>query len=222
MNLFLDTANRDEIQWALATGIIDGVTTNPTLLAQEIGDHDPLAYLAELCALVRGPVTAQVLAVDAEGMYREGKELARLSDHLIVEIPMIEEGLIATRRLVTEGVRVNMTLVFSAAQALLAAKAGADYVSPFLGRLDDIGGDGAALVADIRHLFDRFAIECEILAASLRTPRRVMDAARLGADAAAVPPAVLRALLLHPLTDVGVDQFLNDWSKRLAKTRAGV
>jgi transaldolase len=221
MRIFLDTAHLADIQWAQATGLIDGVTTNPSLLAQELSDHDHLAHIAEITRIVRGPVTVQVGSVDPDDMYREGKEMARVADNVVVEIPMIEEGLVATRRLVAEGVRVNMTLIFSTAQALLAAKARAAYVSPFVGRLDDIGGDGAAVVADIRQIFDRFAIECEILASSIRTPRRFLDAARCGADVATVPPAVLRQLLLHPLTDIGLDQFLNDWSKRITKTRAG-
>jgi transaldolase len=219
MKIFLDTANLADIQWALATGLIDGVTTNPTLLADELSEREARGYVADLCRIVPGPVTVQVTTVDTEGMYREGKELARLADNLIVELPLIEEGLVALRRLVADGIRVNATLVFSAAQALLAAKAGARYVSPFVGRLDDSGGDGVALVSDVRQLFDRFGLECEILAASIRTPRRFLEVAKGGADAVAVPPRVLRALLLHPLTDVGLDEFLNDWSRRIARSR---
>ena len=219
MRLLIDTADLEAIRWGLATGVIDGVSTNPALLARALTDGDPSAHVAAICQLVPGPVTVQVISVDADGMYREAKELVKLADNVVVEIPMIEEGLVATRRLVPEGVRVNVTLVFTLAQALLAAKAGAAYVSPFVGRLDDAGGDGIALVADVRRLFDHHAIECEVLASSIRTPRRFADAARAGADAAAVPPDVLRALLLHPLTDLGLDQFLHEWGRTLARTR---
>lgn len=222
MRLFLDTANLADIRWAQTIGLLDGVATNPTLLAQELPDGDHRGHIADIARVVRGPITVQVISVDAEGIYREAKELARIADHVVPEIPMIEEGLVATRRLASEGVRVDVTLVFNAAQALLAAKAGAAFVSPFIGRLDDIGADGAAVVADTRSIFDRFSLECEIIASSIRHPRRFADAVRLGADAVAVPPAVLRALLLHPLTDLGLDQFLNDWSKRIAKSRAGL
>jgi transaldolase len=222
MRIFLDTASLGETQWALSLGLIDGVTTNPSLLAGELFDTDLTGHVAELCRMVHGPVTVQLLSLAADDLYREGKELARIADNLVVEIPMIEEGLIATRRLTTEGVRVNMTLVFSAAQALLAAKAGADFVSPFVGRLDDVGSDGIAVVADIRRMLDQSGLECEIIASSIRTTHRFVDAARAGAHAITVPPAVLRSLLLHPLTDIGVDQFLNDWSKRITRTRASV
>jgi transaldolase len=222
MRIFLDTANLAETQWALSVGLIDGVTTNPSLLAGELFDGDRTGHVTELCRMAHGPVTVQVLSVAADDMYREGKDLARIADNLVVEIPMIEEGLIATRRLVAEGVRVNMTLVFSVAQALLAAKAGADFVSPFVGRLDDVGSDGGALVADMRRIFDQAGLECEIIASSIRTARRFVDVVRGGAHAVTVPPAVLRSLILHPLTDIGMDQFLNDWSKRITRTRASV
>ena len=222
MRLFLDTADISEIRWALATGMIDGVTTDPSLLAAELADREPFTHVAEICDLVDGPVMVQVISIEADGMYREGRELARIADNVVVEVPMIEEGLIATRRLVADGIRVNVTLVFSAAQALLAAKAGAGFVSPFIGRLDDVGMDGAAVIGDIRSIFDRSRVECEVVASSIRSAHRFLDAARLGADAAAVPPAVLREMLVHPLTDLGLDRFLNDWSKRIAKTRSGV
>lgn len=222
MRIFLDTASLAETQWALSVGLIDGVTTNPSLLADELFDGDRTGHVTELCRMADGPVTVQVLSVAADDMYREGKDLARIADNLVVEVPMIEEGLIATRRLVAEGVRVNMTLVFSVAQALLAAKAGADFVSPFVGRLDDVGSDGVALVADTRRIFDQAGLECEIIASSIRTAQRFVDAVRGGAHAVTVPPAVLRSLLLHPLTDIGMDQFLNDWSKRITRTRASV
>lgn len=219
MRLFLDTANLDDIRWALNAGLIDGVTTNPTLIAQELDGSDPTEHVTAIARLVSGPVTVQVISADADGMYREAKDLARIGDNIVVELPMIEEGLVAARRLVPEGACINVTLVFTAAQALLAAKAGAAYVSPFVGRLDDAGADGGALVADIRGIFDRFAPECEILASSIRSPRRLVDAVKLGADAVAVPPAVLRAMLVHPLTDLGLDRFLRDWSARLATSR---
>jgi transaldolase len=222
MRIFLDTANLAETQWALSVGLIDGVTTNPSLLADELLDGDLNGHVAELCRMVDGPVTVQVLSVTADDMYREGKELARIADNLVVEIPMIEEGLIATRRLAAEGVRVNITLVFNAAQALLAAKAGADYVSPFVGRLDDVGTDGAGIIADVRRIVDHAGLECEVLASSIRTTHRFVDAVRAGAHAVTVPPAVLRSLLLHPLTDIGLDQFLSDWSKRITRSRSGV
>jgi len=222
MRIFLDTASLAETQWALSVGLIDGVTTNPSLLAGELSDDDLTGHVAGLCRMVDGPVTVQLLSVTADDMYREGRDLARIADNLVLEIPMIEEGLIATRRLTADGVRVSMTLVFSAAQALLAAKAGADFVSPFVGRLDDVGSDGIAVVADVRRIFDQSGLECEIVASSIRTTRRFVDAVRAGAHAVAVPPAVLRSLLLHPLTDIGVDQFLNDWSKRITRVRTSV
>ena len=222
MRLFLDTADISEIRWAMATGLIDGVTTDPSLLAAELADREPFTHVGEIADLVDGPVTVQVISIDADGMYREGRELARIADNVVVEIPMIEEGLIATRRLVADGIRVNVNLVFSAAQALLASKAGASFVSPCIGRLDDCGVDGAIVVADVRAIFDRFGVECQIIASSIRSVHRFLEAARVGADSAALPPAVLHEMLVHPLTDLGLDRFLNDWSKRIAKTRSGV
>jgi transaldolase len=220
MRLFLDTASLDDIRWALTTGVIDGVTTNPTLIARELTGDDPTEHVTAIARAVPGPVTVQVISTDADGIYREARDLSRIADNVVVEIPMVEDGIVAMRRLVPEGAVVNMTLVFSAAQALLAAKAGAAYVSPFIGRLDDAGGDGGALVADIRTMFDRFAPECEILASSVRSPKRLVDAVKLGADAVAVPPSVLRAMLLHPLTDLGLQGFLRDWGTRLGVARS--
>jgi transaldolase len=220
MRLFLDTASLDDIRWALTTGVIDGVTTNPTLIARELAGDDPTEHVTAIARAVPGPVTVQVISTDADGIYREARDLSRIADNVVVEIPMVEDGIVAMRRLVPEGAVVNMTLVFSAAQALLAAKAGAAYVSPFIGRLDDAGGDGGALVADIRTMFDRFAPECEILASSVRSPKRLVDAVKLGADAVAVPPSVLRAMLLHPLTDLGLQGFLRDWGTRLGVARS--
>jgi transaldolase len=213
MKIYLDTANLDDIRWAAATGLIDGVTTNPSLLAKAAGDADPRDLLVEICRNVAGPVSAEVVAVDAAGMYREGKELAKLAENIVVKIPMLEEGLGVVRRLAADGVPVNVTLIFSAMQALLAAKAGAAYVSPFVGRLDDVGHEGMEVVRQIRTIFTNYDVETELLAASLRHPLHVLQAALAGADIGTMPPAVLRQLLLHPLTDRGLDQFLNDWSK---------
>lgn len=222
MRLYLDTADISEIRWALNTGLIDGVTTDPSLLAAELADREPFTHVGEIAGMVEGPVTVQVISIEADGMYREGRELARIADNVVVEIPMIEEGLVATRRLVADGIRVNVTLVFNAAQALLAAKAGASFVCPCIARLDDTGADGAGMLADVRAIFDRFGVECELVASSIRTVHRFLDAARSGADSAAIPPRVLREMMVHPLTDLGLDRFLNDWSKRIAKTRSGV
>jgi transaldolase len=221
MRLYLDTADISEIRWALSTGLIDGVTTDPSLLAAELADREPFTHVGEIADLVDGPVTVQVISIEADGMYREGRELARIADNVVVEIPMIEEGLVATRRLVADGIRVNVNLVFNAAQALLAAKAGASFVSPFIGRLDDTGIDGTGVLADVRTIFDRFGVECEVVAACIRSVHRFLDSARLGADSAAIPPSVLREMMVHPLTDLGLDRFLSDWSKRIAKTRSG-
>jgi transaldolase len=222
MKIFLDTASLADIRWAAQAGLIDGVTTNPTLLAKAAGDVDPKDVLKEICSLVDGPVSAEVVAVDADGMYREGRELAKLAENVVVKIPMIEEGLTAIRRLVGDGIRVNVTLCFSSVQCLLAAKAGATYVSPFLGRLDDVGHEGMDVIREARIIFDNYDLETEILAASIRHPRHVAEAAMLGADVATMPTEVLRKLLLHPLTDRGLDQFLNDWSKLAARSKVNV
>jgi transaldolase len=221
MKIYLDTAKLDDIRWAAGAGLIDGVTTNPSLLAKVAGDADPRDLLVEICRSVEGPVSAEVVAVDAEGMYREGKELAKLAENVVVKIPMIEEGLTAVHRLAADGVPVNVTLVFSAVQALLAAKAGASYVSPFVGRLDDAGHDGLEVVRQICTIFGNYDLETEVLAASLRHPLRVLQAALAGADIGTMPTGVLRQLLLHPLTDRGLDQFLNDWSKLGPRSRSG-
>jgi transaldolase len=219
MKLFLDTAELSDIRWASQAGLIDGVTTNPTLLSKSAGDVDPADVFKEICSLVDGPVSAEVVAVDAEGMYEEGRELAKIAENIIIKIPMLEDGMVATRRLVAEGVKVNVTLAFSSVQCLLAAKAGATYVSPFLGRIDDIGHDAMEVVRETRVIFDNYGYETEILAASIRHPRHVAEAALVGADVATVPTAVLKKLLLHPLTDRGLDQFLNDWSKLVARSK---
>lgn len=219
MKLFLDTANLAEIRWAAQAGLIDGVTTNPTLLSKDAGDLEPNDVLKEICSLVDGPVSAEVVAVDGEGMYEEGRKLARIDDNIVVKIPMLEDGMVAVRRLRAEGIRINVTLCFSSVQCLIAAKAGATFVSPFLGRLDDIGHDGMDVIRETRQIFDNYSIETELLAASIRHPRHVAEAAMIGADIATMPTATLKRLLLHPLTDRGLDQFLNDWSKLVAKTK---
>lgn len=219
MKFFLDTADLADIRWAARAGLIDGVTTNPTLMSRHAGDVEPDDVLKEICSLVDGPVSAEVVAVDAGGMYDEGRELAKLAENIVVKVPLIEDGLVAARRLVADGIKVNVTLAFSSVQCLVAAKAGATYVSPFLGRLDDIGHDAMDIVRETRVIFDNYGLETKILAASIRHPRHVADAAVAGADVATMPPDVLRKLLLHPLTDRGLDQFLNDWSKLVAKSR---
>ncbi len=219
MKFFLDTADLGDIRWASQAGLIDGVTTNPTLLSKSAGDVEPTDVLKEICSLVDGPVSAEVVAVDADGMYSEGRELAKLADNIVVKVPMLEEGMVATGRLVADGIKVNVTLAFSSVQCLLAAKAGATYVSPFLGRLDDIGHDSMDIVREARLMFDNYGLETEILAASIRHPRHVAEAAMVGADVATMPTTVLKKLLLHPLTDRGLDQFLNDWSKLIARSK---
>jgi len=189
-----------------------------TLLAG--GDLEPDDVLKEICSLVDGPVSAEVVAVDGDGMYQEGRKLARIDDNIVVKIPMLEEGMVATRRLRSEGIKVNVTLCFSSVQCLIAAKAGATFVSPFLGRLDDIGHDGMDVIRETRQIFDNYGIETELLAASIRHPRHVVESALIGADIATVPTSTLKRLLLHPLTDRGLDQFLNDWSKLVSRTKA--
>ena len=212
MKIFLDTASLKEIREAATLGVVDGITTNPSLLAKETGD--PEQILVEICNTIDGPVSGEVVATDAEGMVREGRHLASLHRNIVVKVPCIAEGLKATKVLAGEGKRVNMTLVFSPTQALLAAKAGARYVSPFVGRLDDIGQPGMALIEDIRLIFDNYPdFKTEILVASIRNPIHVLEAAKIGADVATVPPAVLKGLINHPLTDKGIDLFLKDWAK---------
>ncbi len=211
MKIFLDTASLKEIREASALGVVDGVTTNPTLLAKESGD--PEAILVEICNTVDGPISAEVLATSAEGMIRDGRHVASLHKNIVIKIPCIAEGLKATKVLSGEGHRVNMTLIFSPTQALLAAKAGAAFVSPFVGRLDDISTPGMELVADIVQIFDNYDYECEVLAASLRHPMHVVEAAKIGAHIGTMPLAVFTSLLKHPLTDSGLKRFLEDWEK---------
>jgi len=222
MKFFLDTADLTEIRWAADAGLIDGVTTNPTLLSKVAGADDPREILVEICRLVAGPVSAEVVGVQADVMEAEGRELAKLADNIVVKIPMIEDGMLATRRLAADGIRVNVTLCFSSVQCLIAAKAGAAYVSPFIGRLDDVGQDGMDVIREARVIFDNYGIATEILAASIRHPRHVVDAGMIGADVATMPTSVLKKLMLHPLTDRGLDQFLTDWSTLADRARVKV
>lgn len=213
MKIFVDTADLNEIRRAAEAGLIDGVTTNPTLLSQVAGDDDPTEILREIAETVNGPVSAEVVALESGAMLAEGRRLAAIHDHIVVKVPLTEHGLRACRCLRSEGIRVNVTLCFSAAQGLLAAKAGATYVSPFVGRLDDIGEGGMEIVEQIRQVYDRYGIGTQLLAASLRHPRHVLEAMMLGADVATVPPKVLFQLIRHPLTDTGLENFLKDWGK---------
>ncbi|HXF95909.1 MAG TPA: fructose-6-phosphate aldolase [Gemmatimonadales bacterium] len=222
MKLFLDTASLKDVRWAVQAGLIDGLTTNPSLLAKQAGDLDPHDVLKEICSLVDGPVSAEVVALDTDGMVAEGRRLAKIADNIVVKIPMIEAGMPAVRRLVAEGIKTNVTLCFSSVQCLLAAKAGATYVSPFIGRLDDAGEEGMTVIREARVIFDNYDLPTQILAASIRHPRHVAEAAMVGADVATLPPDVLRKLLRHPLTDRGLEQFLADWNALAAKSQAPV
>jgi transaldolase len=222
MKFFLDSASLKDISWAAQAGLIDGITTNPSLLAKQAGDLDPRDVLKEICSLVDGPVSAEVVAVDTDGMVQEGTALARIADNIVVKIPMIETGMVAVRRLAAAGIKTNVTLCFSSVQCLIAAKAGAGYVSPFIGRLDDVGEDGMAVIREARVIFDNYDFATEILAASIRHPRHVVEAAMIGADVATLPPDVLKKLLRHPLTDRGLEQFLADWRQRVARAKAAV
>ncbi len=212
MKFFIDTANVDEIKKALALGMVDGVTTNPSLVSKEARPFPDI--LKEICSLVEGPVSAEVIGLEAEGMVREAWELVKIADNIVIKIPMLEEGLKAVRLLSAEGIKTNVTLVFSAAQALLAAKAGATFVSPFVGRLDDIGQSGMELISDIMSIYRNYGFTTEIIVASVRHPMHVLDAARIGADIATIPYKVIAQLAKHPLTDRGIQQFLADWEKR--------
>lgn len=210
MKLFLDTANIDEIRQGVEWGVISGVTTNPTLISKEKG-RDFHSLIKEICDIVKGPVSAEVISLDAEGMIREARELASLSEHVVIKIPMTPEGMRATAVLAKEGIKTNVTLVFSLEQALLAANAGATYVSPFIGRLDDIGFDGVGLVADIVTAFKKGSFETQVIAASIRHTRHVRECALVGAHIATVPFNVLKQMFVHPLTDIGIQRFLKDW-----------
>lgn len=211
MKFFVDTAEINEIKELAATGLLDGVTTNPSLIAKSGRDFKEV--IAEICAAVEGPVSAEVTALDAEGMVAEGKKLAKIAKNVAVKVPLTLDGLKACRTLTQAGTMVNVTLCFSANQALLAAKSGATFISPFIGRLDDINIDGMEIIREIRQIYDNYDFGTEILAASIRTANHVKEAALIGADVATVPPAVLKGLIKHPLTDKGIESFLADWKK---------
>jgi len=211
MKIFIDTANLDQIAEVDSWGILDGVTTNPTLVAKENADFKVL--LRKICEIVGGPVSAEAMSTKADDIVKEGKELAKIHPSIVVKVPMTEEGLKATRALAKDSIKVNMTLVFSANQALLAAKAGAAYVSPFVGRLDDMGQDGMDLVAEILDILDNYDFETEVIVASVRHPIHVTQAARMGAHIATIPYDVLKKMFKHPLTDSGIERFQKDWEK---------
>ena len=211
MQIFLDSANLKEIDEALRWGAIDGVTTNPSLVAKEQRDFLPL--IQEICRRVNGPISVETISRDAEGMCAEGRAFAAMHPNVVVKCPLTKEGLTATRRLSSEKIRVNVTLCFSATQALLAAKAGATFISPFVGRLDDISQDGMGLIRQIKAIYAHYQFSTQILVASVRHPLHVVEAAMIGADIATMPLSVLEALIKHPLTDIGLDRFLNDWEQ---------
>jgi transaldolase len=214
MKLFIDTGNLKEIEALVPLGIIDGITTNPSLLAKESGD--PREILKKICRTVKGPVSAEVVATDADGMVREGRELAAIDEHIVVKVPFTKEGVKACKRLSEEGTRVNVTLVFSPTQALIAAKVGATFVSPFVGRLDDIATGGMELVRHIVEIYTQYDFRTEILVASVRHPIHVVEAARMGADICTCPATIIEAMFKHPLTDIGLEKFLKDWEKAQA------
>lgn len=215
MKFFIDTANLDQIKEAQDLGVLDGVTTNPSLMAKEgvNGKNNILKHYVDICNIVDGDVSAEVIATDFDGMVREGEELAELHTQIVVKIPMIKDGVKALKYFTDHGIRTNCTLVFSAGQALLAAKAGATYVSPFIGRLDDISTDGLELIADIRLIYDNYGFETQILAASIRHTMHIINCAKIGADVMTGPLSSIEGLLKHPLTDSGLKQFLDDYKK---------
>ena len=217
MKLFVDTGSVKDIEALAAIGILDGVTTNPSLLAKESGDYKQI--LKKICQIVKGPVSGEVVATDYAGMVREGREIAAIDEHMVVKVPFTKDGVKACTTLSAEGMRVNVTLIFSATQAWLAAKAGASYVSPFVGRLDDIGAVGMDVVREIVDIFDNSEYTTEVLVASVRNPLHVIDAARMGADIVTVPPAVIEQCFKHPLTDIGLEKFLKDWEKAQAAAK---
>lgn len=215
MKLFVDTGNIPDIKRLAALGIIDGVTTNPSLMAKAGGD--PNAILKEICDIVKGPVSGEVVATDVDGMLSEGRALAQLDEHIIVKVPFTPAGVQACKTMSGEGIRVNVTLVFTAAQALIAAKVGAYFVSPFVGRLDDIASDGMDLIEQIVEIYDNYDFATEVLVASTRGPLHIVQAARLGADICTCPPSVIDSLFKHPLTDSGLARFLKDWEDAQAR-----
>jgi transaldolase len=211
MKFFIDTANIEEIRKAWDLGVIDGVTTNPSLISKEA--KDPIKLLREICAIVNGPVSAEAVTMTADEMVKEAKSLSKIHKNIVVKIPMIEEGLKAVKKLSAMGIKTNVTLVFSSSQALLAAKAGATFVSPFVGRLDDISHVGMDIVGDILDIYENYMFSTEVIVASIRNPLHVVDAARMGAHIATIPYSVIIQLLKHPLTDIGIAKFLKDWEK---------
>jgi transaldolase len=211
MKLFVDTGNLKDIEALAAIGILDGATTNPSLMAKEGGD--PKRIIKEICRLVQGPVSAEVVATDTAGMVREGRDLAAIDEHVVIKVPFTKDGVKACKTLAGEGMRVNVTLIFSATQAWLAAKAGAAYVSPFVGRLDDVGTDGMNLIREIVDIFDASEYPTELLVASVRHPIHIVQAGRMGADVVTCPPSVIEQCFKHPLTDIGLERFLKDWEK---------
>jgi len=215
MKFFIDTANVDEIRKAWKVGVIDGVTTNPSLISKE--NRNPVDLLKEICSIVDGPVSAEAVSLKSDEMVNEAEELAKIHENIVVKIPMTEDGLMAVKRLSSAGIRTNVTLIFSPAQALLAAKAGATYVSPFVGRLDDISHTGMEIVKDIQNIYESYLFDTEIIVASIRNPLHVIDAAKIGADIATIPYSIITQLIKHPLTDIGIDRFLKDWEKVKAR-----
>ncbi len=211
MKFFIDTADVNEIREAESLGILDGVTTNPTLISKT--GRAFKETIEEICTIVKGPVSAEVVSTDAEGIIKEGRELAKIADNIVVKVPLIKDGLKAVKALTSEGIKVNVTLCFSSNQALLAAKAGGTYISPFVGRLDDIGHTGMDVVDEIRTIYDNYDFDTEIIVASIRTPLHVRDAALMGADIATIPFDVFNKIVQHPLTDAGLKSFLADWEK---------
>ncbi|MCS7229479.1 MAG: fructose-6-phosphate aldolase [Candidatus Kryptonium sp.] len=211
MKIFLDTANIDEIKEAASWGILDGVTTNPSLIAKEKRDFREILY--EICSIVEGDISAEVISTDLEGMIKEARELARISNNIVVKIPLIKDGLKAVKILRNEGIRTNVTLCFSPTQAILAAKAGAYYISPFVGRLDDISSDGMNLIRQIVQIYKNYNFETKVLVASVRHPMHVVEAGLIGADVVTMPFKVLEQMIKHPLTDIGLERFLEDWRK---------
>ncbi len=210
MKIFLDTANIEQIEKGVSWGIVDGVTTNPTLIAKE-GHKDYKSALKKICEIVKGPVSAEVISLEAEGMIKEAHELAEIDENIVIKIPITFEGLKAVKKLSQEGIKTNVTLIFSPSQAILAAKAGADYVSPFVGRIDDISGEGMKLVREIVEVFNNYLFETEVIVASVRHPMHFIESALIGADIATIPFQTLEKLIKHPLTDIGIERFLNDW-----------
>jgi len=218
MKIFIDSGNLKDIEALVPLGIIDGITTNPSLLAKEAGDSR--ALLKKICDVVKGPVSAEVVATDAAAMIKEGRELARIDPHIVVKVPFTRDGVKACKALSDEGTKVNVTLIFSPTQALLAAKVGATYVSPFVGRLDDIATSGMNLIQEIVEIFGNYQFKTEVLVASTRGPMHIVEAARMGADICTCPPAVIDSLFNHPLTDIGLKKFLADWEKAQAAAAA--